>query len=137
MALICDTGPLYAALDRSDASHRRAADLFSSTDGDLVVPAPVLVEVDWLLGSRVGPAATDPLFAAIEDGSIVVEDLRRADYRRIRDLCREYADLPLGLVDAAVMAVAERRREATIATLDHRHFSVVRPAHVGHFTLVP
>ncbi|MDQ2738090.1 MAG: VapC toxin family PIN domain ribonuclease, partial [Actinomycetota bacterium] len=45
--------------------------------------------------------------------------------------------LPLGAVDATVIAVAERLGITEIATLDRRHFSVVRPAHVEAFTLLP
>ena len=41
------------------------------------------------------------------------------------------------LVDASVVAIAERLEQDTIATLDRRHFSVVRPLHVDAFTLVP
>jgi predicted nucleic acid-binding protein len=44
--------------------------------------------------------------------------------------------LPLGGVDAAVIAVTERLRVTEIATLDRRHFTVVRPAHVEAFTLL-
>jgi uncharacterized protein len=36
-----------------------------------------------------------------------------------------------------VIALAERLGAATIATLDKRHFGVVRPRHVESFTLVP
>lgn len=39
--------------------------------------------------------------------------------------------------DALVVAVAERFRAVNIATLDHRHFRVVRPVHVAAFTLFP
>lgn len=46
-------------------------------------------------------------------------------------------DLPLGFVDASVVAVAERLGERQVATLDRRHFSVVRPRHVKAFRLVP
>jgi predicted nucleic acid-binding protein len=45
--------------------------------------------------------------------------------------------LPLGTVDASVVAVSERLGTHTIATLDRRHFSVVRPAHIPAFDLVP
>ena len=45
--------------------------------------------------------------------------------------------MPLGTVDASVIALAERLKVAQIATLDHRHFSVVRPAHVESFELLP
>jgi predicted nucleic acid-binding protein len=66
-----------------------------------------------------------------------VIDLSPTDYTRIRELCRQYQDLGLGMVDASVVAVAERLGEETIATLDHRHFSFVRPLHIDSFTLVP
>ena len=106
-------------------------------NGDpLVVPSPVLVELDWIGDSR-GVPVLDATLASVEIGSIEVIDLSPADYMRIRELCRQYRDLGLGLVDASVVAVAERLGEETIATLDHRHFSVVRPRHVTAFTLVP
>jgi hypothetical protein len=50
------------------------------------------------------------------------------------ELVDTYLDLPLGIVDAAVIAIAERLRLAEDATIDHRHFSVVRPRHVPAFT---
>lgn len=53
------------------------------------------------------------------------------------ELIETYADLRLGTVDASVIATAERLGAATIATLDRRHFSVVRPNHVRSFGLVP
>ena len=46
-------------------------------------------------------------------------------------------DLPLGLVDATVVAATEMLGEPKLATLDHRHFAVVRPAHVDALTLLP
>jgi predicted nucleic acid-binding protein len=53
------------------------------------------------------------------------------------ELVQAYLDLPLGIVDAAVIAIAERLRLTEIATLDHRHFGVVRPSHTRAFTLLP
>jgi predicted nucleic acid-binding protein len=52
-------------------------------------------------------------------------------------LVETYIDLPLGIVDAAVLAIAERLRLTEIATLDHRHFNIVRPNHVQASTLLP
>ena len=46
-------------------------------------------------------------------------------------------DLPLGTVDASVVAAAERLGITEVATVDHRHFSVVRPSHIDAFTLLP
>jgi predicted nucleic acid-binding protein len=48
-----------------------------------------------------------------------------------------YEDLGLGTVDASVIAVAERVGATIIATLDRRHFSVVRRSHVFAFELAP
>jgi hypothetical protein len=55
----------------------------------------------------------------------------------LADLVEQYSSLPLGAADAIVVAVAERFRTVNIATLDRRHFSVVRPAHAAAFTLLP
>lgn len=60
-----------------------------------------------------------------------------ADTGRAADLVEHYSSLPLGTADAVVVAVAERFRAVNIATLDRRHLSVVRPAHVAAFTLLP
>ena len=48
-----------------------------------------------------------------------------------------YRDMPLGTVDASVIAVAERLKVKHIATLDRKHFTVVKPAHVEAFELLP
>ena len=137
MALICDTGPLYAAMDRADDDHGICAQLLEDSNETLVVPAPVVVELDWLASSRLGPTAFDAFLADIEQGVIRVAELTPADYSRSRELCAQYADLPLGFVDASVLAVVERLDEAKLATLDHRHFSVVRPRHTAFLTLLP
>ncbi len=133
--MLFDTGVLYAAMDTSDAHHTRAAALIEAS-GSVLVPAPILVELDWLGSSR-GVPATRAVLTGISEGSVQVVDLVIADYYRALELCATYADLPLGLVDASVIAVAERLNHDTIATTDRRHFTVVRPAHVEAFTLVP
>jgi predicted nucleic acid-binding protein len=79
----------------------------------------------------------DSLLASVLDGTVTVVDLEWVDYARVRQLVAQYADLGLSFVDASVVAVAERLRETTIATLDHRHFSVVKPVHCESFELVP
>jgi uncharacterized protein len=40
-------------------------------------------------------------------------------------------------LDATAIAASEMLDEPKVATLDHRHFTVVRPAHVEALTLVP
>ena len=137
MALICDTGPLYAAMDRADADHQVCARLLSDSVEPLLVPAPVVVELDWLAGNRLRPEAFGAFLDDLADGAIAVVDLVRADYVRVGELLARYLDLKLGFVDAAVVAIVERLGEPKLATLDHRHFGAVRPRHVVALELLP
>ncbi len=137
MALILDTGPLYASLDRSDEDHERCRSLIEDTKETLLLPAPVIVEVAYLIKRTLHPGVLVALLDDIETGAYAVEDLVPSDYRRTRELCDRYADSRIGFVDAAVLAIAERLDEPKIATLDHRHFRILRPRHVEAFRLLP
>lgn len=137
MALILDTGPLYAALDRSDASHAPCRRLIEETKEALIIPAPVLVEVDYWIHQRLHPGVLVALLDDIANGSYRVAEVRTDDYPRIRELCDRYADADIGFVDAAVVAIAERFNERKLATLDHRHFRAIRPRHVDALQLLP
>ena len=137
MALILDTGPLYASLDRSDQDHAACRLLIERADEPLVIPAPVLVEVDYWVQERLSPGAFVALLADIEAGAYRVEDLQAGDYSRVRELCDRYADSDIGFVDAAVFALVERLGESKLATLDRRHFGLLRPRHRDALELLP
>ncbi len=132
-----DAGPLYALVDVSDDFHDRCRDLLEKHRGPLIVPMLVLTEVTYLLGSRLGPEAEIRFLGDIAGGTFTPEPVRAGDWLRIAELVGTYQDLPLGTVDASVVATAERLRIETLATLDRRRFSVVRPAHVSTFEIVP
>lgn len=70
-------------------------------------------------------------------GNFLTEPVHPADWIRIAELVAGYRDLPLGAVDASIVAAGERLGLKTLATLDRRHFTVVRPAHVEAFDLFP
>jgi uncharacterized protein len=135
--LIVDSGPLYAAASTSDRHHRRCMDLLSEADRPILVPALVVTEVAYFLGNRIGPHAEVAFARSIADAELVVEPVLDADWSRIVALMERYVDARLGVVDASVVALAERKEIDVIATLDHRHFAVVRPSHVGAFSLLP
>jgi len=135
--LIVDAGPLYAAAASGDRNHRRSVDLLSGAEGPLLVPALVVTEVGYLLADRIGAHAELAFSRSIADGELMVEPVLDSEWGRIAELTEQYFDLPLGIVDASVITLAERHHADVIATLDHRHFSVVRPCHVSAFTLVP
>jgi predicted nucleic acid-binding protein len=137
MALICDTGPLLAALDAADRDHQSCARLLTQVAEDLVVPALVLAEVDYWCTRRLPPEAWLVLLDDVLQGVYRIEPPTIADLARCRDLQTEYADLTLGVVDASIVALAERLGESKVATLDRRHFGVVRPAHTASLELLP
>lgn len=135
--LIVDTGPFVAVTDVDDPDHGACDELLATAPGPIVTTALVIAEAGFLIDRQVGAHAEAALVADIVEGRIVVESLTAADWQRILELVRTYADMPLGVADASLVALAERHRVDCIATLDHRHFRVVRPAHVPAFTLVP
>lgn len=137
MALICDTGPLLAALDAADPDHGRCARLLTRADEDLVVPALVLAELDYWCSRRLAPEAWLIFLEDVLAGAYIVEPPTSADLGRCRELQIRYRDLALGVVDASVVALAERLGEVKVATLDQRHFRAVRPAHVEALELLP
>jgi len=97
----------------------------------------VVTEVVYLIGTRLGSNAEVRFLGDLASGDLGVEPVAASDWLRIAELVHHYRDLPLGAVDASVVAAAERLGEQTIATLDRRHFSVVRPRHVDAFALLP
>ena len=135
--LIVDTGPLVAVADADDPDHAACEELLATDPGPLVTTALVVAEAGFLIDRQVGPRAEAALVADIVAGRIVVEGLTRTDWQRTHDLVRTFADLPLGVTDASLVALAERHRVARIASLDHRHLRIVRPAHTAAFALVP
>ncbi|MEX2274708.1 MAG: PIN domain-containing protein [Actinomycetota bacterium] len=137
MALILDTGVVYAALDRDDRDHVRCRTLIEAADELRVLPAPILPEVDYWVTQHLGVGVMVSFLRDIVEGSFMVEHLEAEDYPRIVSVIDDYADAEVGFVDAAVLAVAERMQETKIATLDRRHFSLLRPAHASSLDLLP
>ncbi|HET6213817.1 MAG TPA: PIN domain-containing protein [Micromonosporaceae bacterium] len=135
--IVIDTGPIIANANRKDADHARCADLLQNHPGPLLLAQPLLTEIGYMLASRAGAQAEADFLRDVADGVYELVAVNAADVRRAADLVQRYANLPLGTADAFVVAVAERYNAVAIATLDRRHFSLVRPAHVPSFALLP
>ena len=103
----------------------------------MVVPAPVLVELDYWCVQKGLDEAFDHILREVQIGAIQVEDLTSEDRARVLDLRSAYRDLRVGYVDAAILAIVERLGERKLATLDRRHFAVMRPRHVDALELLP
>jgi uncharacterized protein len=128
VSLLLDTGVVYAYYDRSDSWHARARRLIQSEQRGLILPAPVIPEVDHLLGHRLGQRSRLTFYAGIVEGHYLVADVQPAGYARIAELNRQFADLDVGFVDAALIALAEALGLSRIATTDRRHFDPLAAA---------
>lgn len=102
-----------------------------------MLPAPVVVEVNFLIRTRLHPAVMVSLLDDVISGFYRVESLIAEDHVRARELVERYADSDIGFVDAAVMAVVERMDEPKLMTLDRRHFGAIKPRHVEVLRLLP
>jgi len=136
VALVIDTGPLLASLDRSDIHHNECAELLRARE-ERVIPAPVLGELDYWCAVKGLPGAFDEVLRSGLRGTTRIEELDADDYERILEIRSDYRDLRVGFVDAAVLAIVERLGERKLATLDRRHFGVMRPRHVVALELLP
>jgi len=101
------------------------------------VPELVVTEVVYLLETRLGWPSEVRFLGDLACGNFMTEPVHASDWIRIAELVAAYHDLPLGTVDASVVATAERLGAAVVATLDRRHFTVVRPRHVRSFEILP
>ncbi len=125
MVVLLDTGILYAYYDRADRWHSAAVEVVTAHSGGLVVPAPVIPEVDHFLGVRLGGKARRVFYESLAGGHFFIADLPAAGYARVTALDRQFSSLELGFVDAAVLAIAESLDVRRIATTDRRDFGAV------------
>jgi predicted nucleic acid-binding protein len=134
--LLVDTGVFVSAADKDEPRHPECADLLRIRR-ELAVTSSTIPEAAWMIERRLGPAAEVRFLTLVTSVRFELVELTAEDYRHIIELIDRYADLGLGFVDASIVAVAERLDVTTIATLNHRDFAVVRPAHCDALDLIP
>ena len=135
MIAVVDTGPLYSVADRSDIDHARSLAVLQRADLELVIAGLAVAETCYLIGERLGPRAEASFLQSLS--GFDVRQPHVDDWARVGELVLEYADFPLGGVDASVAALAERLDTDLIVTLDQRHFRALRPRHCPAFHLLP
>ena len=134
-AVLIDTGPLVALLDRSDHHHESMTEALTRVQDPLVSVWPVLVEAMYLLGSSW--RAQKALWEMFESGAVRLLSLAEDDLPHLKGLMEKYRDLPMDLADAALVRVAEREGIRRILTLDRRDFSVYQLTRKGGLTILP
>lgn len=137
MALIADSGAIYALYDARDRHHTAVARVIANETGAIIVPMAILAEIDYLLRVRLGNRAVARFLEGIAAGGFSLEPFTIQDLGRCQMLLKTYADLDLGLADASVIASAERRGVRRILTVDVRDFRAVQSADGKPFTLLP
>ncbi len=97
----------------------------------------MVTEVAYLIETRLGTNAEVRFIGDLASGDLQVEPVAVSDWLRIAELVHKYRDLPLGTVDASVVATAERLGITTVATIDTRDFSVIKPSHCYRLSILP
>jgi len=132
---IVDTGPLYAAADADDDAHGTCLAVLERPDLDLVIPALVVAEATYLIGTRLGARAESAFLRGLS--TLEVEAPTSSDWAVIAELVDRYGDFPLGGTDASVAALADRLGTDLVITLDRRHFGALRSASGDAYRLLP
>lgn len=137
MTLVLDAAPLVALADRGDPRCDEIQKTLEEEPGQLVLPAPVSAEVDYMLGERLGQAARRAFLADLAAGRFDVACLTPEDYPDLLALDARYADLQLGLSDCAIVVLARRFETRRILSFDERDLRAVSPLQGGSFELLP
>lgn len=137
MALLLDSGFLFASLNGAEAEHEATVLVLRSVREPIVLPVPAITEVAYLLARDVGNEAAADFIASLAATDLTLEAPLREDYSRTAELLRQYADANLDFVDALIAAMAERLKITRLLTLDRRDFQLIRPKHCDSFELLP
>ena len=134
-AVLVDAGPLIALLSARDEAHDACLHEAAGLKDPLLTVWPAVTEAAHFLGAE--PGGVDKLLRMFATGGVRLMELSEPDMPRMRELMAKYADLPMDLADAALVAVAERENIGTVFTLDRRDFHIYRPRHTKQFKILP
>jgi predicted nucleic acid-binding protein len=135
--ILLDTSGLLAALDSGQHRHAEASASLADARPPFVLSPFVLAELDYLISTRVGPAARSQLLAEVERGVYLLDRFSNSDVGLARAIVERHADLAISLADASIVVLAERHRVHDVLTLDQRHFRVLTSAKGQPFRLLP
>ncbi len=135
MKVIADTGAIIALLDEDDKHHAevaKVADLY-----DLIIPASILPELDYMVTKYLGEIVMRSFLDELIEGIFTYLSLDIDDIQRTLEIMARYSDIPIGFVDASLVALAERHHLKQILTLDRRHFNIIRSERIDYLELLP
>ena len=133
--LIADTSGIIALLDRDDQHHQLAVEAIKGQK--IYIPITVLPEVDYLATKYLGERVARTFLEDINQDNFALLPFDVVDLTQATKIMARYRDLPLGLVDASLLVLAERYSINKILTLDRRHFNLIQSEQVTYFTILP
>jgi predicted nucleic acid-binding protein len=137
MAVLIDSGFLFAVLSESDISHVKAVRVLGTIREEVILLVPAITEVAYLLARNLGSEAAAAFIDRLAYTELTLENPVSSDYSRAATLIRQYADARLDFIDALIVAVAERLNIKRLLTVDQRDFGMIRPTHCAAFELLP
>ncbi|MEJ7704041.1 MAG: PIN domain-containing protein [Geodermatophilaceae bacterium] len=106
---LTDAGPLVALIDADEADHQICRVALAGLRPPLLTTWPAFTESMYLLSRAGGRAGQDALWRLLLTGRLDIADLSRSALERSSRLMAKYADLPMDLADATLVALAEER----------------------------
>lgn len=137
MTIVTDAAPIISFADTKDDNFLSVRTFLRANREPLVIPAPVTAEIDYMIGTRIGPRAQLAFLEDLAAERFRVECLTSEEYRLVIALSQRYAALNPGLADLSIVVLAHRFQTDRILTFDHRHFQAMEPLHGGSFELLP
>jgi uncharacterized protein len=133
---LADAGPLVALIDADEADHQICVLALRQLDVPLVTTWPAFTEAMYLLSRAGGRAGPEALWRLVFSDRLQIVDLDRAALERSAALMGKYADRPMDLADATLVALAEILNQRRIFTLDD-DFAIYRINGRTRFDIVP
>ena len=135
--MILDTSGLLAYFNDREPAHDAARAAIEESDESLVVSPFVVAEVDYLVATRHGIDAELAVLRQLGSGAFELAEITGDDLAKATRVVERYRDQAIGITDASLVVLAARYRTRRILTLDHRHFTVLKPARGHSFDLLP
>jgi uncharacterized protein len=133
---LTDAGPLIAIIDADEPDHATCVEALDQVVIPLTTTWPAFTEAIYLLTRGGGIRAQQALWRLVQTDRLEVADLSLSAIDRSARLMDQYADRPMDLADATLVALAEERGDRRIFTLD-ADFQICRFRGRQHFETIP
>ncbi|CAN5696366.1 type II toxin-antitoxin system toxin ribonuclease C26 [soil metagenome] len=132
-----DTGFLFAVLDEKDPHHEKCRTVYENQIGSGILPDIVIPELAYLILRELDVKSLVRFLRRVVEKDFIIERTTETDLERAAEILEKYNDNNVDLVDAVIVAMAERLDITKILTVDRRHFGVFKPKHCEAFELLP